>query len=68
MSTFKIVRFFQGGKAKQTVRGKTGLSLAEAQAYVLNPQASSRTCTTAAGRARTRRYGEWMEGYRMDSK
>jgi len=57
---YKIVRhYFKGGK--RTI--KTGLTLEEAQAHCRDPQTSSRTCTTSAGRARTARYGAWFDGY-----
>ena len=69
MSTYKIVRHFFGkptpgghldGK-KRTI--ETGLSLEQAQAHCNDPETSSTTCTSAAGRRRTREHGEWFDGY-----
>ena len=57
---YKIVRmYFKGGK--RTI--DTGLTLEEAQAHCRNPETSSKTCTTAAGHARTRKHGAWFDGY-----
>jgi len=57
---YKIVRhYFNGGK--RTI--ETGLTLEEAQAHCRSPEASSRTCTTAAKKAITRRMGQWFDGY-----
>lgn len=63
---YKIVRFYAGNKVKHTVRGKTGLYLEEAKAHCKDPETSSKTCTTAAGRKRTRQFGEWFEGWTED--
>ena len=57
---YKIVRQFYNG-AKRTI--KTGLTLEEAQAHCRDPETSSRTCTKAAGRKRTRDHGAWFDGY-----
>ena len=60
---YKIVRgYFRGGR--RTIA--TGLTLAEAQAHCQDPETSSRTCTKAAGKARTRRMGPWFDGYEED--
>jgi hypothetical protein len=60
---YKIVRrYFRGGRL--TIA--TGLTLAEAQAHCQDPETSSRTCTKAAGKARTRRMGPWFDGYEED--
>jgi len=57
---YKIVRmYFRGGK--RTI--ETGVTLEQAQAHCRSPEASSKTCTTAAGRARTKRLGPWFDGY-----
>jgi hypothetical protein len=69
MSTFidrtryRIVRmYFKGGKRVIA----SNLTLEEAQAHCQNPETSSSTCTTSAGRARTRRMGAWFDGYEED--
>lgn len=59
---YKIVRMYQNpNKASRTVT--KGLTLAEAQAHCKDPETSSRTCTSYAGRRRTRVYGPWFDGY-----
>lgn len=40
-----------------------GLTLEEAQAHCADPETSSSTCTSAAGRRRTKRHGRWFDGY-----
>ncbi len=59
---YKIVRMYQNpNKSSRTI--DTGLTLAEAQAYCQDPETSSRTCTSYAGRRRTRLHGAWFDGY-----
>lgn len=58
---YKIVRFFRNSGRRRIVR--TGQSLAMAQAHCQDPQTSSSTCTNAQGKARTRKYGPWFDGY-----
>ncbi len=59
---YKIVRmYFNERIPKRTIR--TGLTLAEAQAHCRDSEASSSTCMKAAGKARTRKLGSWMDGY-----
>ena len=58
--SYKIVRYYFDA-TRRTI--KTGLTLEEAQAHCQDPETSSRTCTKAAGRRRTRLYGEWFDGY-----
>ena len=60
MTTYAIVRnYFKGGK--RTIA--RGLTLEEAQAHCRNPETSSRTATSSAARARTRKMGPWFDGY-----
>lgn len=57
---YKIVRmYFMGGK--RTI--KTGLTLEQAQEHCQNPETSSSTCTSSAGKRRTRIMGPWFDGY-----
>ena len=62
---YKIVRNYfnsqRAAGARRTVA--TGLTLEQAQAWCQNPETSSRTCTTAAARRRTAKYGPWFDGY-----
>lgn len=67
MTRYKIVRFYQN-RERETVRGKSGLTLAEAQQHCKDPQTSSRTCTNASGKARTKRFGPWFEGYMAEEQ
>lgn len=59
-TTYKIVRMYYNA-SKRTVR--TGLTLEEAQAHCQDPETSSRTCTKAAGKRRTKLHGPWFDGY-----
>lgn len=59
MDTYKIVRFFQN--RKRTI--DTGLSLDQVQAHCNDLETSSTTCTNKAGLARTRKHGDWFDGY-----
>lgn len=61
---YKIVRiYFDREKAPNRRVVKRDLTLEEAQAHCKGPQSSSRTCTSRAGKARTRKYGPWFDGY-----
>lgn len=60
MTTYKIIRmYFEGGKRIV----KRGLTLEQAKAHCSDPETSSSTCTTATGKARTRRMGPWFDGF-----
>ena len=66
--TYKIVRIFRdsdrmGGRRRTLA---TNLSLEEARAHCRDPETASRTCTSAAGRARTRRLGAWFDAYEKE--
>ena len=60
MATYKIVRNYFNGRPRTIARG---LTLEEAQAYCKDPETSSRTATSSAAKARTRRMGAWFDGY-----
>ena len=65
-TTYKIVRTYENaGISRRTIT--TGLTLTQAQAHCNNPDTSSRTCTTAVGRRRTREIGRWFDGYTDES-
>lgn len=60
---YKIVRhYFKGGKRVI----ERGLTLEQAQEHCRNPETSSKTCTSSAGKARTRAKGPWFDGYDND--
>lgn len=61
---YKVVRmYFNRPGYHRTVMD--GCTLAEAQEWCSDPQTSSKTCTTSAGRARTRKMGDWFDGYEL---
>jgi len=60
--SFKIVRFYQSAQIRRRTIAR-GLTLEQAQAHCSHPDTSSTTCTSAVGRARTRRMGPWFDGY-----
>lgn len=61
--TYKIVRgFFRGGR--RTIA--RGLTLEQAQEHCRNPETSSTTCRSAAGKRRTRKLGPWFDGYERE--
>lgn len=57
---YDIVRMWQNG-ARRVLN--TSMTLKEARAHCKNPETSSSTCTSKAGKARTRRSGPWFDGY-----
>ena len=63
MSTYKIVRHYFNGP-KRTV--ERGLTLEQAQEHCRDPETSSKTCTSAAGRRRTSERGPWFDGYEQE--
>jgi hypothetical protein len=60
MATYRIIRHFQNS-ANRTI--KKGLTLEEAQAHCQNPETSSTTATGKTETNRTKRYGQWFDGY-----
>lgn len=65
MATYRIVRMYRrAGIKSRTIA--TGLTLEQAQAHCRSPETSSSTCTGKVGKARTRKLGEWFDGYSED--
>ena len=61
MPTYKIVRFYQNSKQRNTVV-QTGLSLKDAESHCQSEEANSTTCSEdKAYNLRTK--GPWFEGY-----
>ena len=58
---YKIIRHFRDSRRKFEI--KTGLTLQQAQAHCNDPETSSSTCTGAAGKRRTQRFGPWFDSY-----
>ena len=57
---YNIVRhYFRGG---HRIIAK-GLTLEQAKQHCRNPETSSSTATNAVARARTKRLGQWFDGY-----
>jgi hypothetical protein len=66
---YKVVRkFYNESVSSYTVPGMTGLYLSEVQAHCQNPETSSKTCTSKAGRARTAKHGPWFDAYTEDQR
>lgn len=57
---YSIIRYYQRGGRRII---STGLTLEQAQAHCNDPETSSRTATSSAGRKRTRVMGAWFDGY-----
>jgi hypothetical protein len=61
--TYKIIRFYKNYPNKVVIRG---LSLEQAQEHCSDPETSSRTCTSKRGMLRTKKFGEWFDGYKEE--
>jgi len=59
---YKVVRvYFNRPGYKRTILDR--VTLEQAQKHCSNPETSSSTCKSAAGRARTKRLGPWFDCY-----
>jgi len=58
---YNIVRFYQNSYRRRIIRER--VTLEQAQRHCNDPETSSSTCTSKAGKARTRRVGRWFDGY-----
>ena len=63
MEGYCIVRFYQKTSLSPRKVIRRGLTLEEAQAWCQDPETSSSTCTSSAGRAHTDEHGPWFDGY-----
>lgn len=59
---YNIVRHYFRGEVRKRIIAR-GYTLAEAQAHCRDPETSSATCTSAAGRRLAERCGRWFDGY-----
>jgi hypothetical protein len=58
---YQVIRYYKNTYKSRVIISRC--TLAEAQLHCSNPNTSSSTCTTSAGKARTRKMGEWFDGY-----
>ena len=65
MDTYKIVRMYQNDAFPSEVVAD-GLSLVEARCHCKLRETSSRTCVESENVERTRRCGQWFEGYEAE--
>jgi hypothetical protein len=65
MATYKIIRHFFEGR-KRIV--KRGLTLEEAQKHCKNPETSSWSCKLPENVKRTKKFGNWFDGYAAEEK
>lgn len=59
---YNIVRFYKDAGIRRRIV-KERVTLEEAQRHCSDPETSASTCTSKVGKARTRRYGMWFDGY-----
>ena len=59
---YNVVRFYQKADIRRRIIAER-LTLEEAQEHCRDPETSSRTATSAEARRRTRRIGDWFDGY-----
>lgn len=59
---YQIIRMFQNPSIRSKVI-KRGLTLEQARKHCSNPETSSRTATGSEAAERTRRMGNWFDGY-----
>lgn len=62
--TYNVKRMFFNSSRRPTIY--KGLTLQEAQEHCKSPEASHKTASSAAAKARTRKYGPWFDGYDKD--
>jgi hypothetical protein len=62
MTTYKIVRKYQR-ENEADVEVETGLTLLEAQTHCINPETSSRTCSSEEAQQHTQVHGHWFDAY-----
>ena len=60
--SFKIIRFFfDDNVSNRTI--KKGLTEEAAMLHCNDPETSSSSCTSSAGKRRTKNQGEWFDGF-----
>ena len=63
--TYRIVRMYKDAGIRRRVIAR-GLTLEQARAHCSDPETSSHTATGSAAVARTRRLGDWFDGYESE--
>lgn len=63
--TYKVIRYFQNDEVGPKIVA-TGLTLEEAQAHCQDPESTSSKCKSQEGCERTKRFGNWFDGYREE--
>jgi hypothetical protein len=61
---YDIVRFYRTAGIRQRVI-QTAVTLEDAQRHCSDPETSSSTACGKTARERTRRVGDWFDGYRQ---
>ena len=59
---YRVVRFYKDHDIRRRIL-KRNLSIWEAQSHCQNPETSSSTALGSTPRRRTRKLGEWFDGY-----
>jgi hypothetical protein len=60
---YQIVRYFADPQKRKRIVN-TRCTRAEAEQHCNDPENSSQTCTSEAGKRRTREHGHWFDGFR----
>jgi len=63
---YDVVRFYRDARIRQRVVLRA-VTLEQTREHCNDPETSSATATSATARARTRRVGEWFDGYRRSA-
>jgi len=66
MERYKIRRTYFNFERFPTRTIKSGLTLEEAKAHCSDPETSSRTCTKAEGKRRTKERGMWFDAFERE--
>lgn len=59
---YAIIRFYKDAGIRRRII-RTGVTIRQAQAHCNDPETSSSTATSPSARARTKRVGEWFDGW-----
>ena len=62
MDSYNIVRMYYSAAVSKRIIARN-LTLIEARAHCADPETSSRTATSSTATRRTRRLGDWFDGY-----